>query len=86
MLKQDLPGFHGVHAPGVAVVPEARGAVPLLVDEVYTVAPAALRLRRAHRERRQGAYKEYILDEYPDGTFILLKKSNMISFSSLLRV
>ena len=58
MLKQDHPVFHGVHAPGVAVVPEARGTVPLLVDEVDAVAPAALRLRRAHRERRQGAYKE----------------------------
>src|SRR6185436_18705980 len=28
----------------------------------------------------------FILDEYPDGTFILLKQSNMVSFSSLLRV
>jgi hypothetical protein len=52
MLKQDHPVFHGVHAPGVgvAVIPDARGAVPLLVDEVDAVAPAALRLRRAHRE------------------------------------
>jgi hypothetical protein len=28
----------------------------------------------------------YIFQEYPEGTFILFKQSNMLSFSSLLRV
>jgi hypothetical protein len=28
----------------------------------------------------------FIFDEYPDGTFILFRQSNIMSFSSLLRV